>query len=336
MQNDPHEHGARQGAYTKDKASEDFFLALNQALQAAPISIRDSFAATEDLPLIYVVGPPRSGTTLLSQLIARCLPVGYINNLIAHFWLRPSVGICLSRSFFTEESRAQIPLHSVHGTTHGIFSPHEFGYFWRQWLQLDNASTHHLTAEHLMRLDSQGLKNAIEQEILVPFSSPVALKNVICGFQASYLTELHPCSLFVYIERDLYSTAASILKVRRERFGNYDTWWSLKPSSYPFSEEGDSASEVVRQVLDCKHEFDIELHRPGVQAIFTTYETLLSNPAGVLTEISNAITDLGWPVKIIQENVSDLDAIRPTVLPQEWEERLDAAIRNSANFLEKT
>jgi LPS sulfotransferase NodH len=306
-------------------------------LQAAPLPTPAFFSAPEKLPLIYVVGPPRSGTTLLSQLIARCLPVGYINNLIARFWLRPSVGIYLSKSFFTEESRSEIPLHSAHGTTNGIFSPHEFGYFWRQWLRLDEASTHHLPAEHLMRLDKQGLKDAIEKEILAPFHGPVALKNVICGFQASFLTELHPCSLFIYVERDLYSTAASILKVRKERFGNYNVWWSLKPSTYPFPEGMDAAEQVVHQVLDCKKEFKTALNRPGVRTIFTTYDTLISKPLNVLSEISKAVTDLGWPIKVLEENLPSLARARPTVLPAEWHERLRYAIeKTQSDLLEKT
>jgi hypothetical protein len=46
---------------------------------------------------VFVLGVPRSGTTLTSQLLAYCLDAGYVNNAAARFWLAPVHGIRLAR-----------------------------------------------------------------------------------------------------------------------------------------------------------------------------------------------------------------------------------------------
>ena len=150
MTHDPHETQQRLTRYSANPDDEAWLAALNEHLAEArlPSVVRGE---PSQLPLIYIVGAPRSGTTLLSQVVSRFLDVGYINNLIARFWRRPSVGIHLSRLVLGGGGREQIAFESEHGTTPGAAGPHEFGYFWRHWLQLDAQPTHHLSPAALHR-----------------------------------------------------------------------------------------------------------------------------------------------------------------------------------------
>lgn len=326
MKYDPHESARRVAKFAKSEEQEDFFFVLNQRLQELDIPvITDS--RVDLLPIIYIVGAPRSGTTLLSQLVSRHLPVGYISNLIARFWLRPSIGIRLSQALFTDEVQKELALHSTHGTTDGVVDPHEFGYFWRYWLKLDQAQTHHLPAEMLSTVDAAGLKHALEAEILAVFNRPVVFKNVICGFHAEFLTQLHPLSLFVYISRDFHATAASILKVRQERFGSYQTWWSLKPSTYPFAvPSGDPVAEVVMQVKECQREIEQELSRPGVHSMCVTYERLCADPRQVMNEICAQLAKMGCVVQPWLNDYALLTIAPKTILPAELAGRLRACL----------
>src|SRR5688572_30011389 len=92
---DPHDAVPRLPAHEKDAAHERFLLQLNESIALMPLdeAVADS---SSQLPVVYIVGAPRSGTTLVSQLLAKYLDVGYINNLIARFWMRPLAGIRLS------------------------------------------------------------------------------------------------------------------------------------------------------------------------------------------------------------------------------------------------
>ncbi|MES2949217.1 MAG: sulfotransferase [Pseudomonadota bacterium] len=291
MQQDPHESHNRVERFSKSNDDEAFFASLNRVLSNAdlPSSTGPSLDVGA-LPIIYIIGAPRSGTTLLSQLLSRYLPVGYIDNIIARFWLRPQVGIRLSRALLGQAGRESIAFDSKHGVTQDISGPHEFGYFWRHWLALDGVETHKLGQSALDALDLQGLQQTLEGELLAEFASPLVFKNVICGFQAAALTQAHPASLFVRIQRDAEDVTRSILKCRMERYGRYDAWWSLKPSTYPSLAKLDSpVQQVASQVIDCTREFEQELSKPGVRSLTIEYSDLVHNPTGILEKVCEAL-----------------------------------------------
>jgi hypothetical protein len=307
MKSDPHEPAKRDKRFDKNERDEDFFFFLNQVLHQTKLPSDYQGDGGSRIPIVYIVGAPRSGTTLLSQLVSRHLPVGYINNLIARFWLKPSAGIRISQSLLPGLAPKNISLHSVHGTTEGIINPHEFGYFWRYWLKIDHSPTHHLSPEMLSAIDRAGLKSALEDEILSTFGVPVMFKNVICGFHAKFLTRLHPASIFVYISRNPKIVAASILKTRMDRYGSYDTWWSLKPSGYPFGIINDPVAEVVMQVNECRREMELELSDPAVHSIRITYEALCESPKCVLDDISLKLSEMGFSVDPDYSELANLE-----------------------------
>lgn len=328
MARDPHESAERKEAYRKDQADEALLVALNETLARAPLAVPNPDVDVGRLPILYIIGAPRSGTTLLSQLTSRFLPLGYINNLMARFWSRPSVGIRLSRAVLGPKSREGIVFHSTHGVSEGVYGPHEFGYFWRHWLPVDASPTHHLSGAALKKADRDGLRQALEGEILASFGTGVAFKNVICGFHASYLTAVHPASLFVHITRDPFETAASILESRKERYGSYDVWWSLKPSTYPFDvAPGDAAAEVVRQVLDCRAEMQQELAQPGVQGLTVTYEDLCADAGSVLKAICRRLEAMGYPIQPLGTEFPTFTVSRTPRLPESVTSRLRACVQ---------
>lgn len=309
MIHDPQEPHQRIGRYAKNDNDEAFFAALNHALvNVALPSGEAASVASERLPIIYIVGAPRSGTTLLSQVLSRYLPVGYIDNLVARFWERPSVGIRLSQSLLGDAKRESIAFDSQHGVTNGIAGPHEFGYFWRKWLALDASATHKLSNDEAALIDHAALRQVLLDEILGQFGTPVVFKNVICGFQAEILTHLHPASLFVWIRRNPEDVVRSILKCRMERYGRYDAWWSLKPATYPeIATLTSPAEQVMRQVADCTREFERELAKPGVHTQQVDYAELVNNPGAVLKKVCAAVQRLGYDISPLS---ADLPAFR--------------------------
>ena len=320
---DPHEPGHRVTSFAKDERDEEFFHRLNLWLHQAPLPEVETELKVEQMPLIYIVGAPRSGTTLLYQLLCRYLPVGYINNLSARFWLRPSVGIRLSRTILGDQDRELITFRSTHAVSEGPAGPHEFGYFWRYWLHLDECITHHLSAAELEKVDKCGLKHALEREVISSFGCPVVFKNVICGFHARFLTDVHQPSVFVHIKRDTYATAASILKTRMERYHSYSAWWSLKPSTYGFKTQPcDPAMEVIRQVIDCRREIDQELSSQDVRACSVTYEDLCADPGEILNAICSKLQECGMPLSLVSQDMPRLTCSEPASLPEDLDRML--------------
>lgn len=305
----------------KRDADEAFLARFNALLASAPED-DDADPVVRSAPIVYIVGAPRSGTTLLSQLASKYLDIGYINNLVARFWLRPRVGIELSRICLGDGARASIALRSAYGTTADIAGPHEFGYFWRHWLPLDAAPTHHLSDEMLAGVDGAGLRRALEVEILGGFGGAAVFKNVICGFHGRFLTGIHPASLFVHISRDPIATAGSILRARHERYGSLDAWWSLKPAAMDqVLRPGHPAEEVARQVHHCRREMDLELSSPGVRRLNMTYERLCADPERELGRVIDAVAELGGRVARVGGEIEPLKASAgPAVEPAQRDE----------------
>ena len=323
--NNYHKTSARLADCAKNEDDETFLRILNEHLALIGT---ESVSANPDkeIPLIYIVGAPRSGTTLLSQVVSRYLPVGYVNNLMARFWLKPVVGVRLSKILLGKNYRQAIGFESKHGVTDGLVGPHEFGYFWEHWFQLNDSKTHHLSAEALARLDRGGLQNILEQELLSNFDMPVVFKNVICGFQAPFLVNVHKNSLFIHITRDLRSTCASILESRFKRYGSYDAWWSLKPSTF-LSFPDDPVSQVVNQVIDCRREFDEQVLSSGAEMIKIKYEDFCRNPNYVLLMICSKVANMGW-LMAPTDSVPPFQVQNDTILPDELIKKLDNKIKS--------
>ena len=112
--------------YRKNEDEESFLIRLNNNLARTEHLYFQP--VQEQLPNIFIIGAPRSGTTLLSQLITFVLDIGYINNFIARFWEAPLQGIRLSNIINT--NLRQISFNSTHGVTSNLNGPHEFGYYW--------------------------------------------------------------------------------------------------------------------------------------------------------------------------------------------------------------
>jgi len=97
----------RRGAYAKEPSDEEFLRRLNEDLAEREQALYADVGV--ERPVVFVVGLPRSGTTLLSQLLAYCLDAGYVTNVAARFWLAPVHGIRLSRLLAGDEP----PLHQM-------------------------------------------------------------------------------------------------------------------------------------------------------------------------------------------------------------------------------
>ncbi|MFW5879616.1 MAG: sulfotransferase, partial [bacterium] len=59
-------------------------------------------ANAPQLPVIFIVGLPRSGTTPLAQMMVQRFRLGYVTNLIAKFWNSPELGIALTKELSSD------------------------------------------------------------------------------------------------------------------------------------------------------------------------------------------------------------------------------------------
>ena len=96
---------------------------------------------TPEQPPLFIVGPPRSGTTYCMQWLGASGAFSYPTNLIARFWQAPAIGAIVQhmltdphydfRGEFSDLRFDTLQTRSELGKTQGLLSSNEFWYFWR-------------------------------------------------------------------------------------------------------------------------------------------------------------------------------------------------------------
>lgn len=260
-------------------------------------------------PAIFVVGVPRSGTTILHQMVVRRLRIGYIDNLIARFWGCPSLGIAISKELITENERVSLSLSSDLGRTLGPAGPHEFGYFWNYWFGFTENTPHKLSAAKRAAVDLTGL-GATLSDMQHAFGLPLVFKNLTCGLQADLVQQAYPQALFVYVERDPAKVARSILAARQRMHGNYHQWWSIRPAGWPEGvPDGGPVAEVIWQIEQTRAQ--VRRCLTGVPHIVVPYSDVLEQPETVIQAIAHKVRIMGGIVRERGEPLQPLSKPKP-------------------------
>jgi LPS sulfotransferase NodH len=226
-------------------------------------------------PIAFIVGPPRAGTTLLYQLLARYLEVGYPSNFTARFWRAPVAAALLERRL----RRRPVPLESDYGRTRGAASPHELGWFWRHRLDLGTRDA--LTPAELARADAGELRDELVALADV-FGGPFVWKNVnATAYHARWLHELLPDARFIRIRREPLAVALSILRARRHHYGDPGRWWSIRPRDVDAWRSRPWAEQIAHQIADVEGALTAQsAELPAAAVACLGYEELVADPRG--------------------------------------------------------
>jgi len=291
--------------YRKNMQDEEFLAHLNDLLADDE---RSSYCdCDEAFPTLNIVGAPRSGTTLVTQLVASCLNVGYINNLIAAFWRAPCTGIRLSRKLMPAGLRSTF--HSEFGRTEGIHEPHEFGYFWasmlgyREMREPDEASRRGIDWSWFAK---------VMNNMTMAFDAPIVFKSFMFGFYTAEVQAVLPRTCFVFVRRDPVENALSILKMRRQYSGDEAAWASLMPYEYSWLRNESIAMQVAGQVLYCQEAYRRAMARVnGRNWIEVTLSDICADPLGLLESVRMLLRNNGAHVSLIADAPTRFDPSSP-------------------------
>ena len=275
-------YAGRKGAYVKDESAERFLEQLNDYLAPRELDLYEDREIEHSF--VFVLGLPRSGTTLLSQLLAYCLDAGYVNNFAARFWRAPVHGIRLARLIAGEAEEPSFESH--YARTKSLLDIHEWGYFWRFWLRKHSFDDVVHAREREEDIDWAGLRLSLAN-VQHEFGKPFVAKNMLGAYHLPRLRrELGPV-LYVLIERDELDAAVSILDARRKYYDDPRAWWSYIPPEYPQLKDLDEWEQIAGQVHYLARFYDQALAEVGEDAVVrVTYEQLARDPAGVLAAVA--------------------------------------------------
>lgn len=231
---------------------------------------------------IFIVGAPRSGTTLLSQLFAGCTDIAYPNNLMAAFWSAPVSGALMSQRWMGEKFFSG---KSNFGQTLDYREPHEIGAFWRDRLKMQDMSQP--DEGHSLHIDWLSLSQELDN-ITKVFSRPVVYKAFHLSWFICEISEKKPDSKWIFITRETTDNARSLLDLRRHLHNDISEWASSKPIGIEKYCNSGPYLEVVAQVELINKWIDSQLHEVHHDNwISLSLEALVKDPIGEFEAIAS-------------------------------------------------
>lgn len=238
------------------------------------------------LPVIFIVGLPRSGTTPLAQMLIQKFRLGYVSNLIARFWNAPEFGIALTKEISGDPGHGSSGLQSDYGFTSGYEGHHEFGYFWQRWFEFKE--THYLDENSQFTVDIKGLLRTLSSMEHL-WQRPLFFKNpAALPLQTAFLAKILPTSLFVYIKREQMPVAVSLYNGREKYMGDVNRWFSIKPREYTFLKEKKIPEQIAGQIFHTQKEIEKQMEEvPSHRKICLSFSDICKNPDDELNNIGN-------------------------------------------------
>jgi hypothetical protein len=234
------EENGRTQAFRRNARLEDLLTTLNRLLTCSERAALKHYSSEhKDYPVVFVMGPHRSGTTLFMQWLANSGAVAYPTNILSRFFGAPLIGAQIQllltdrRYDFRNEILdfdSVISFDSEIGKTRGALSPNEFWHFWRRFLPFKELDW--LPDDELFEVADHRNLVAELTGLTRVFGKPFALKSMILNYNIPFLDAIFADALFVQIKRDPVANVASILEARQRQLGSQRGWHSFKIREY--------------------------------------------------------------------------------------------------------
>lgn len=264
-------------------------------------------------PPVFVVGPPRCGSTLLTQVLLTRFRFATVTNWVANFPDFPYLASLMARARFGVPPSTGFT--SSYGTTQGPTGPHEAGAMWYRWFPKDppHAGRGSLTSSSLaeIRRTVAGISNA--------WKAPALFKNLYNSARLAPLAEALPEAVFLVCKRDVARTAYSILRGRIEKYGNKDAWFSVPPRNAESIRSRPYWEQVVEQVRGIYADIREDAGSIGpARFLEVSYEALCEHPASVLDVIGTFCNARGIALTARDTLPDTFDVERPSPQDDDW------------------
>ena len=244
-----------------------------------------SESSSNNQPLILIVGPPRSGTTLIYQVLAHCLEVSYASNLMGLFPRSPLTATRLFGRFVSPRPVADF--RSYFGQSSRLSGPHDGFFIWNRWLGEDRyAPKGQLTASEREKMREFFARWATE--IPTPFLNKNN-RNTNC---IDLLAKELPSARFLIVRRNPAAIVRSLIRAREQVQGDRRAPWGLLSSAENDHQLG-YVDDVCHQVTQIEKRLDEQLRAIATSKIIeVTYEDFCHNPKALLDRMVERIPNL--------------------------------------------
>ena len=225
-------------------------------------------------PPIFIIGAPRSGSTLLYQYLSFVLEVSYISSIWS---ILPRSG----QYFFPGKTLPPADFNSFYGNSASIYGIHEGGTIFTQWF---SDKEHHFTA---------ALPDNVKQKMRAYFeivssvgNQPWLIKNGRNSLRISALRDVIPEAVYIRLNRDPMMVAQSIIEGRYRLTGSPDQNWTVIPKEWENIKSLPYPRQVARQVYYIESQANEDLAKvPSERVSNCEYDTFCASPFEYALEI---------------------------------------------------
>jgi len=272
---------------------DDLIKELSSLLQPTQIKCQEEVGENK-FPFGFIVGNPRSGTTLFLQYLASLGCFSYPTNTLARFSYAPYLGALIQQMLFDNKFdpldelkwvNSDMEFNSALGKSTGHLSTNEFQHFFRNYIT--NYFPEYIPEEKFNKIDVKSMKQGLAS-IEHVFQKPFVTKLMLLQYNLSALHKKIPNSIFFYLKRDPYYVMQSIYLSRINYFGDVTQWWSVKPKEYELLREKNIYDQIAGQVYYTDIAIQKEMEQiPENNKMIVYYEDFCNNPIGYVNDIES-------------------------------------------------
>jgi hypothetical protein len=241
-------------------------------------------------PVVFVTGPPRSGTTLLYQLLIRSLPVAYVTNLAS---LMPRSAARGAFPLTAAMVNSRVRAESYYGRTRALSGSSDGLEFWDAWIGGDR-----LRVPTAIEPDAAQAMRRFFGMFEERTGRPVLCKNNNLLAYAHLVADALPTARFLCLTREPVYLAQSLLKARRDIHGSDSVSYGIADQSGAGTD--DPIADVWRQVGFYERLTADQRARIGADRfLMVSYEHLCEDPTGMIRNLARSAFDIdGLTVEI--------------------------------------
>lgn len=239
---------------------------------------------------LFILGAPRSGTTLTYQLITQQFEVAYFTAAMNYLYGMPNL---LARLAKRRNPRPAPIFESRYGKIPGAHAPAESGNFWFRWFPRDGTEGNHLAIDRFSESKMTQLRSALASLVQI-HQKPMVFKCVYLSMVIPILAKALPQAKFVYVKRDMRWNCHSLV-LARQRLGLENQWWSVRPPGYRALLGEPLWKQAAEQILRTRMIIERDL-REFARGRFLEieYEALCDDPRSVLERIRQWLAPQGY------------------------------------------
>lgn len=272
---------------TGDPAAHFAMKAAAMGVVASPLDLAARFwerqlyekAPPATRPLIFICGPPRSGTTLVYQTLIDHLPVDYFSNLTSLF---PRSPLMAQRMFGRIVGTSDGNYENFYGKTNRLAGTNDALYLWDRWFGRDRS--------HAPKLLLARQANAMRQFFAaceIVYERPLVNKNNSLNVSAHLVAEELGNAYFLCLTRNRQPLAESLYRARCDIHGSPDVPYGLTDPELAQPTRDDPIESVCKQVLYFERIQQSQLERIGNERFWLVrYEQFCEQPEVLLQRVA--------------------------------------------------